>query len=95
MLIAWLVQEGLAAACLHDSNRHFASRAGSASRTKVRFLAMMSHDLRTPLNGLLGNVALAWASGSPKRQDRLLEQAGRAGQRLNMFLSDVLDYTAI
>ncbi|MEL7215451.1 MAG: histidine kinase dimerization/phospho-acceptor domain-containing protein [Pseudomonadota bacterium] len=95
VLIVWLVRDGLAAARLRDSNRHLASRAEVASRTKARFLAMMSHDLRTPLNGLLGNVALARASGLPERQDRLLEQADRAGQRLNMFLSDVLDYAAI
>lgn len=72
--------------------------AESANRSKSTFLARMSHDLRTPLNAVLGfsqllalDPSLA-RSGSSVRQLQLIHDAGR---HLLAMIDDVLDLARI
>lgn len=72
---------------LHQSNLE----AEEANRSKSQFLAMMSHDIRTPMNGVLGMLdTIARGELSPE-QRRQLELARRSGQQLNLLLNDIIE----
>lgn len=70
-------------------------RAAAAEAAELRFLTMLSHDLRTPLNGVMGLMALARQSGLSPRQERLLADADRVGSHLVHLLADLLDYAQL
>jgi signal transduction histidine kinase len=73
-------------------NQRIATEAEQASRAKSRFLTMMSHELRNPLNGVLGPLALLGQSDLGPRHRRMVEQAKHAGQSMLQMLSGLLDY---
>ncbi len=75
-----------------ELNRRSAEAAEQSSRAKSRFLSMMSHELRNPLNALLGPLALLGQSGLSDRQTRLVDQASQSGQSMLNMLSSMLDY---
>jgi len=68
--------------------RENAERANSA---KSRFLAMMSHDIRTPLNGVIGMLALLDDDALPAEQRRTVNIARASGQQLRVLLDDIID----
>jgi len=62
--------------------------------SKTRFMASMSHDLRSPLNSILGfsELLLSGADGSlPAPQRESLRAVQRSGRDLLEVLNDVLD----
>lgn len=73
-------------------NQRMAEEAALSSRAKSRFLTMMSHELRNPLNGVLGPLALLGQSDLPVRQQRLVEQAQISGRSIVQMLAGLLDY---
>ncbi len=77
---------------LVEMSRRSAEQAELASRAKSRFLSMMSHELRNPLNGLLGPLALLGQSDLAGGQQRLVGQAQQSGQSMLQMLSGLLDY---
>ena len=72
--------------------RRSAEQAEQASRAKSRFLTMMSHELRNPLNGVLGPLALLGQADLAERQRRLVAQAGNSGRSMLQMLNGMLDY---
>ena len=72
--------------------RDEAERANSA---KDVFLATMSHEMRTPLNGLLGLLELVQLSGLPCEQAEAIEIARDSGRNLVRLIDDVLDHAKI
>jgi PAS domain S-box-containing protein len=70
--------------------------AEAASRAKTAFLANTSHEVRTPLHGLLGLARLAQQPGldDAKRQ-RYLEQIVDSAEGLSSIITDVLDLSKI
>ena len=77
---------------LADINRRTAEEAEQSSRAKSRFLTMMSHELRNPLNGVLGPLALLGQSELADRHKRLVGQALHSGQAMLQMLAGLLDY---
>jgi signal transduction histidine kinase len=75
-----------------ELNRRLAEEAERSSRAKSRFLTMMSHELRNPLNGVLGPLALLGQRDLPVRSRRLVEQAQHSGKAMVQMLSGLLDY---
>ena len=63
----------------------------AASAAKSRFLAIISHELRTPMNGVLGCAHLLQASGLDDRQAEFARVIQSSGQDLMVLLNDLLD----
>ncbi|MCJ2188858.1 response regulator [Novosphingobium beihaiensis] len=66
------------------------AEAEQAHRTKSRFLALMSHDIRTPLNGILGMFDLLTQSGLTAEQREQLSAAREAAKQLHQQLDTMI-----
>ncbi len=73
-------------------SQRIAQEAELSSRAKSRFLSMMSHELRNPLNGVVGPLALLEQSELPDRQSRLVEQAQQSSRAMLRMLGGLFDY---
>ena len=71
--------------------------AEAAARAKAEFLAVMSHEVRTPLNGILGTASLLLGEDPPLPDPHRLglETIDRSGRALLAILDDVLDYSRL
>ena len=69
--------------------------AEAANEAKSRFLATMSHEMRTPLNGVLGMIGLLLASPLDAVQQRQAQLIRSSGQSLLAVLNDILDLSKI
>jgi len=63
----------------------------SAQRMRELFLASMSHDLRSPLNGILGFVALIAKNELTVGQQESLKIIDRRGRELLELIENILD----
>ncbi|WP_175545356.1 ATP-binding protein [Thalassovita taeanensis] len=70
-------------------------RALAGDRAKSRFLAVMSHEMRTPLNGILGIVELMRDAPGRREDAHYLSLLQTSGQILLNHVNDVLDITQI
>lgn len=66
-----------------------------ASRRKSEFLAMMSHDLRTPVSAMIGAAELLLLSDPTADQRELLETLRAGGTSLLQILDDSLDLSRV
>jgi len=66
-----------------------------ATRAKSEFLATMSHEVRTPLNGILGMASLVGEMELTGDQRRLVSIVQTSGAVLLRTLNDVLDFSKI
>lgn len=69
--------------------------AEQASRAKSSFLAATSHELRTPMNAVLGMTRLLVDTDLDSRQRELLETIRSSGDLLLRLINDVLDFSRI
>ena len=67
----------------------------AADKAKSRFLAIMSHEMRTPLTGLFGALDLMGKSRLTKKQEEYLSHAHKSGKTLLRHVEDVLDLSRI
>jgi len=72
-----------------------ARKAEEASRSKSRFLAMVSHEMRTPLNGIVGMSKLLGGTELTPEQASYNAALERSGKTLLHLIEDMLDLTMI
>lgn len=70
-------------------------RAENANRAKSDFLAMMSHELRAPLNAILGMAQILRPSNLDETQRDQIEVMETSGHNLLSLLNDILDFAKL
>jgi signal transduction histidine kinase len=69
--------------------------AESANRAKSEFLTNISHELRTPMNGVLGMTDLLLDTVLDPEQQDYAVTARQSAQALLVIINDILDFTQI
>jgi len=70
--------------------------AQAASRAKTTFLSNMSHDIRTPMNAIIGFTSLAANHiDDTERVQEYLTTIGRSSEHLLSLINDILDMSRI
>ena len=64
-------------------------QAVRANEARVRFFSNVSHDLRTPMNGILGFMSLARGESDPVKVREYLEKADASGREFIALLEDL------
>ncbi len=66
-----------------------------ANNAKTEFLSKMSHDIRTPLNGILGMTYMAKGEANPPKTTECLEKIDLSGHFLLSLVNNILDMSKI
>jgi len=71
------------------------AKAESANLAKRRFISVVSHEMRTPLNAVIGMTELLRDSHLNREQGEMVNTMGSAGRVLLGLIEDVLDFSKI
>lgn len=71
------------------------ARAEAANEAKSRFLATVSHEFRTPLNGILGMADLLTDTGPDAEQATYVAALRTSGEALLALVDDILDFAKV
>lgn len=69
--------------------------ADTANNTKSKFLANMTHELRTPLHGILNLAEFAISEGTTEEKDNTLKSILKSAHYLSNIVNDILDFSKI
>ena len=78
-----------------NTERALRNEADKANESKSNFISNVSHDMRTPLNAILGYDRLALETDSAQAREEYLTKIGAAGQTLLSLINDTLDLQKI
>lgn len=70
-------------------------KAEAAAQAKSNFLAMMSHEIRSPMNGIISVGEMLAKSDLDEEQDQLVTVINQSAETLLTILDDVLDLSKI
>jgi signal transduction histidine kinase/CheY-like chemotaxis protein len=70
-------------------------KAEAANEAKTRFLATVSHEMRTPLNGILGMAELLSRPDLSAEQKSYVDAIGTSGKALASLIDEILDFAKI
>jgi len=71
------------------------AKANSEAAAKTDFLSRMSHDIRTPMNGIIGMTRIAQQQENPPRTAECLNNIDISSKYLLGLINDILDMTKI
>ncbi len=69
--------------------------AEQANKAKSQFLATMTHEIRTPMHGIIGMSELLLSSKLTPSQRRFAETAKQSGESLLQLINDILDHSKL
>ncbi len=70
-------------------------QAEAATTAKSRFLAGMSHEVRTPMNGVIGMIELLMQTPLSAQQQRYANTLSSSGRAMLNIINDILDFSKI
>ena len=95
-LMLLMVVDGLHLYRVNERLREAVNLANQASEAKTQFLSAMSHDIRTPLNAVIGMTTIAKNNtDNPEYVEQCLDKTLNAGKQLLTLINDVLDISKI
>jgi len=83
---------------VHEHERELEKKrteAEAANKAKSTFLSNMSHEMRTPMNAIIGMTAIGKAAASNERKDDAFNKIEGASNHLLGVINDVLDMSKI
>jgi signal transduction histidine kinase len=92
------IGRALTHARLYETEERNVAELQSLDRAKARFLASSSHDLRTPLTSIIGNIEIIQdreAGPLTAQQTSMLDAVSRNGRRLLNLIEDMLTISKI
>lgn len=96
--VAWLAQkcaQALERARRHEAERSAREQAVETGRLQERLLAVVGHDLRSPLTAISATAALlARRGGLDEWQDTALHRVSACAARMSAIIHDLLDLSA-
>lgn len=88
--------EGLILDCRDITQRkEDAAELLRAQKAKEQFLANVSHEIRTPINGIAGMATLLSQNPTAKEQTTYLNAIKSAAENLKVIINDILDLASI
>lgn len=75
--------------------RNARDKAQESEKAKSDLLTVMSHEMRTPLNGILGSLSLIDQGNFSERQKRHFNSIAVSGELLLSHANDVLDLSSL
>ena len=79
----------------HEASEREKIRAVEGSAAKSQFLFNMSHDIRTPMNAIIGYTNLALKETDPEQIHGYLEKIDTSSQHLLSLVNDILEMSRI
>ena len=83
---------------LHESNKRLAAATGQAiadSHAKSQFMANLTHEIRTPINGTMGMTELLLNTDLTPKQDKFARTILESGKDLLAIVNDILDFSKV
>ena len=82
---------------LHDASDLYTAnmQAQLATKAKSTFLSNMSHEMRTPMNAIIGMTNIAKTTEDPIKKEYCLDKIGGASKHLLGLINDILDMSKI
>lgn len=80
---------------IQEKLRQAAEEANEANKAKTDFLSRMSHDIRTPLNGIVGMTYLAEQENNPEKTSGYLRKIDTSSKFLLGLINDILDMAKV
>ena len=96
LLLTLVVVDGLYLLGVNRRLREAVKLSEQASKAKTQFLSAMSHDIRTPLNAVLGMMTIAQKKAdSSEDVIECMNKGIRSGKQLLTLINDILDISKI
>lgn len=80
---------------IRNDLRESTEREARANQSKTRFLASMSHEIRNPMNGIMGGLSVLEHTTLNDEQNQLVDVIKRSTKGLLTIINDILDYSKI
>ena len=87
------ISGAIANSLLHEELRLAKEDAEAANQAKSEFVANMSHDIRTPISGIMMATDLMLGGGPTDQQKKYLSIAKSSADSLLIVINDILDFS--
>ena len=95
LLYVCLAENSLTESFLEKKVNQAGQEAEEAQKIKTEFVANVTHELRTPVNGILGNTRELMSLETEKEKLKLLQLVERGCRDMNAIINNILDFSKL